>query len=101
VGVDKALAMIRGCAGYMEGGRFIETWDKLQVEAVHDGVTVTYNGDPLRILPVLRVRGRYRDFAMLETPTLASSRVPRAWLPMSITRSLPRAASRCSFSSAV
>jgi nicotinate phosphoribosyltransferase len=70
VGVDKALAMIRGCAGYFEGDRFVETWDQLEVEAVHDGVTVTYNGDPTRILPVLRVRGRYRDIALLETPTL-------------------------------
>ena len=70
VGVDKALAMIRGCAGYLEGDRFIGTWDQLEVEAIHDGVTVTYNGDPLRVMPVLRVRGRYRDFAMLETPTL-------------------------------
>jgi len=70
VGVDKALAMIRGCAGYLHDDRFIETWNKLEVEAVHDGATVTYNGDPMRVLPVLRVRGRYRDFAMLETPTL-------------------------------
>lgn len=70
VGVDKALAMIRGCAGYFEGDQFVETWDTLEVEAVHDGVTATYNGDPTRVLPVMRVRGRYRDFAMLETPTL-------------------------------
>ena len=70
VGVDKALAMIRDCAGYLAGDLFVETWDKLEVEAVHDGVTVAYNGDPTRILPVIRVRGRYRDFAMLETPTL-------------------------------
>jgi nicotinate phosphoribosyltransferase len=70
VGVDKALAMLRGCAGYFESERFVETWDKLEVEAVHDGATVTYNGDPTRVLPVLRVRGRYRDMALLETPTL-------------------------------
>ena len=70
VGVDKALAMLRGCAGYFEGEQFVETWDKLEVEAVHDGATVTYNGDPTHILPVLRVRGRYRDMALLETPTL-------------------------------
>jgi nicotinate phosphoribosyltransferase len=70
VGVDKALAMIRGCAGYFEGEQFVETWDKLEVEAVHDGATATYNGDPTRIMPVLRVRGRYRDMALLETPTL-------------------------------
>ena len=70
VGVDKALAMIRGCAGYLHGNRFVETWNQLEVEAVHDGATVTYNGDPIQVLPAMRVRGRYRDFAMLETPTL-------------------------------
>jgi len=70
VGVDKALAILCGCTGYFEDDRFVETWANLEVEAVHDGATVTYNGDPMRILPVLRVRGRYRDFAMLETPTL-------------------------------
>ncbi len=71
VGVDKALAMLRGCTGCVdEDGDFVETWDKLIVEAVHDGATVTYNGDPLNIRPVIRARGRYRDFALLETPTL-------------------------------
>lgn len=70
VGVDKALAMLRHCAGHFEGGAFHETWDDLEVWAVHDGARVTYNGDPANVLPVLRVRGRYRDFAMLETPTL-------------------------------
>lgn len=70
VGVDKALAMLRGCTGYFEGETFVNTWSHLHVEAVHDGAVVTYEGDPTRILPVIRVRGRYRDFAMLETPTL-------------------------------
>jgi nicotinate phosphoribosyltransferase len=70
VGVDKALAMLRHCTGVWEGGQFTETWDKLDVWAVHDGAFVHYNGDPARVLPVLRVRGRYRDFALLETPTL-------------------------------
>lgn len=31
-----------------------------------------YNGDPRRVQPVLRVRGRYRDFALLETPILGA-----------------------------
>lgn len=79
VGVDKALAMLRHCSGYWEGETFHETWDALEVWAVHDGARVAYNGDPAHVLPVLRVRGRYRDFAMLETPTLGiltrSSRV--------------------------
>jgi len=46
------------------------TWDQLEVEAVHDGALVKYNGDPTQVQPVMRVRGRYRDFALLETPTL-------------------------------
>ncbi len=70
VGVDKALAMLRHCTGYFENEGFVETWDRLEVEAVHDGTLVKYNGDPLQIQPVIRVRGRYRDFALLETPTL-------------------------------
>ncbi len=70
VGVDKALEMLRHCTGYFENEGFINTWHQLEVEAVHDGAIVKYNGDPLEIRPVLRVRGRYRDFALLETPTL-------------------------------
>ncbi len=70
VGVDKALTMLRHCTGYWEGNRFIDTADHLQVWAVQDGCTVHYNGNPLQVHPVLRVRGRYRDFAILETPTL-------------------------------
>jgi nicotinate phosphoribosyltransferase len=79
VGVDKALTMLRHCAGYWEGERFVETWDQLEVWAVHDGSLVRYEGDPLQVQPVMRIRGRYRDFAILETPILGiltrSSRV--------------------------
>ena len=79
-GVDKALMMLKHCSGYFNGnGKFVNTWNRLEVEAVHDGATVTYSGDPNSIQPVIRVRGRYRDFALLETPTLGlltrSSRV--------------------------
>lgn len=70
VGVDKALTMLRHCCGYFEGERFVDTSDRLEVWAVHDGVTVESDGNPLNVSPVMRVRGRYRDFAMLETPTL-------------------------------
>lgn len=70
-GVDKALCMLRNCAGYFdENNHFVSTWNKLKVEAVHDGSLVRYGGDPMSVQPVMRVRGRYRDFAMLETPTL-------------------------------
>lgn len=71
-GVDKALAMLECCTGYYEGERFINTYDRLEIEAVHDGVIVRYDGDPQNVRPVLKVRGRYRDFALLETPTLGA-----------------------------
>ena len=70
VGVDKSLAMLRHCTGYWDGDKFIDTSANLQVWAVHDGCKVYYDGNPEQIQPVLRVRGRYRDFAILETPTL-------------------------------
>lgn len=72
-GVDKALAMLEGCTGYFdEHGAFVNTYDTLEVEAVHDGAIVKYDGNPAYIQPVLKVRGRYRDFALLETPTLGA-----------------------------
>ena len=79
VGVDKSLEMLRHCTGYWEGEQFIDTSDKLEVWAVHDGTVVKSDGNPLNAEPVIKVRGRYRDFALLETPTLGvltrSSRV--------------------------
>ena len=66
-GVDEALAMFRLCAGFHDAkGRFANTGDNLEIDAVHDGAKV----EPRE--PVLRVRGRYRDFAILETPTLGA-----------------------------
>ncbi len=70
VGIDKALTMLRLCTGYWEGDEFVSTADRLAVWAVHDGCKVSSDGDPMNIRPVMKVRGRYRDFAMLETPTL-------------------------------
>jgi nicotinate phosphoribosyltransferase len=54
------------------GGRFVNTFDKMEVWAVHDGSEAPYDGDVLHVTPVMRVRGRYRDFAILETPTLGA-----------------------------
>jgi nicotinate phosphoribosyltransferase len=79
VGIDKSLEMLRHCTGYWEGDRFIDTSDKLEVWAVQDGAIVKSDGNPLNAEAVIKVRGRYRDFALLETPTLGlltrSSRV--------------------------
>ncbi|HEX2993093.1 MAG TPA: nicotinate phosphoribosyltransferase [Anaerolineales bacterium] len=79
VGVDKSLEMLRHCTGYWQGDEFIDTADQLEVWAVHDGTVVKSDGNPLNAEAVIKVRGRYRDFALLETPTLGvltrSSRV--------------------------
>lgn len=72
-GVDKALAMLECCTGfYDDNGHFVSTYDQLEVDAVHDGVIIRYDGDPMNVRPVLKARGRYRDFALLETPTLGA-----------------------------
>ena len=80
VGVDKALAMLRHCSGYGdENGDLVESWDKLEVWAMHDGDVTRYppqgnagSGDPRHVQPAMRVRGRYRDFALLETPIVGA-----------------------------
>lgn len=69
-GIDAALALIRQCTGYWQGDQFVETWQSLEVEAVEDGVTIPYDGHPDHVLPVIKVRGCYRDFALLETSIL-------------------------------
>jgi nicotinate phosphoribosyltransferase len=77
VGVDKALTMLRHCTGYWEGDAFVETRNQLEVWAVRDGAVVHYppkgdagDGDPRFVQPTMKIRGRYRDFALLETPIL-------------------------------
>jgi len=73
VGVDKALAMLALATGHEdEQGRFVNTFEKMEVWAVPDGTEAPYEGDPASVTPVLRIRGRYRDFAILETPVLGA-----------------------------
>ncbi len=69
-GVDGALAMLRHATGYFEGDRFVDTVSQLQVESVEDGVLTHFAGDTEDVEPVIKIRGRYRDFALLETPVL-------------------------------
>lgn len=69
-GLDVALAMLSQATGWYDGDAFHPTSDQLTVEAVEDGDIVPYGGDPEDVMPVLRIRGRYRDFALLETPIL-------------------------------
>ena len=69
-GVDAALAVLKAGTGYWEGDRFVPTWEDLHVWAVQDGDIVEYHGDPLQVQPVLRIRGRYRDYGPMETPIL-------------------------------
>src|SRR5665213_3064961 len=72
-GVDEALALLQTGAGYYDDqGTLVSTYDQLQVEAIQDGELVEYHGNPRKVLPVLRIRGRYRDFAALETPILGA-----------------------------
>lgn len=66
-GVDAALAVLKVGTGYWEGDRFVSTWDDLEVWAVQDGDVVHYHGDPLNVQPVMRIRGRYRDYGPMET----------------------------------
>lgn len=72
-GVDKALAMLRECTGsFDKHGQWQSTANHLRVWAVKDGDLAPYGGDPAKVCPVIRVQGRYRDFAALETPTLGA-----------------------------
>ncbi len=73
VGVDKALAMLQSCTGFFdEQGEWNDTFESMEILAVQDGTMVEYGGDARSVHPVLKVHGRYRDFALLETPTLGA-----------------------------
>ena len=66
-GTDEAIAILKESCGYFdEDGSFVSTYDQLEVHAVQDGARL------LPWVPAMRVRGRYRDFAILETPVLGA-----------------------------
>ena len=73
VGVDKTLAMLQTCTGYFnDADEWVDTYDEAQVWAAQDGAIAPYGGDSKNVWPVLKMQGRYRDFAILETPTLGA-----------------------------
>jgi len=64
-GVDCALAIVASCTGYFDNaGQFVNTAGNLELRAVREGTRV----EPW--LPLMRIAGRYRDFAILETVLL-------------------------------
>lgn len=70
-GVDVALTMLRHATGYFShDNAFVPTWEALGVDSVQDGDITYYDGNVESVLPVMTIRGRYRDFAILETPIL-------------------------------
>jgi nicotinate phosphoribosyltransferase len=70
-GIDNALAQLHHATGYYdENDKWVGTWQNLEIDAVQDGVVTYYDGDPENVLTVIEVRGRYRDFALLETTIL-------------------------------
>ncbi|MFW6238771.1 MAG: nicotinate phosphoribosyltransferase, partial [Halanaerobiales bacterium] len=72
-GIDEVLALLKTCTGYLdEEDNFHNTSSYLDIEACYDGDKVYYSGNPDNVEPVLKIRGRYRDFASLETPIIGS-----------------------------
>ena len=72
-GIDEALSILKTSTGYEnDEGEFISTFDEMEVLACHDGEKGYYKGNPARVDPVIKIRGRYRDFAHLETPIIGS-----------------------------
>jgi nicotinate phosphoribosyltransferase len=69
-GVDVALHIIRHAAGEFQGTEWVPGWQHLEVLAVQDGDVTEYNDDPMQVQPVLKIRGPYRLFALLETTLL-------------------------------
>lgn len=66
-GVDHALAILKEATGFTDAsGRFQNTAAALEVEAVHDGAKLA------PWVPAMKIRGRYRDYAILETVILGA-----------------------------
>ncbi|MBN2047427.1 MAG: nicotinate phosphoribosyltransferase [Anaerolineaceae bacterium] len=62
-GMDFALAILKHLSG--------DAFDALEISCVEDGYETQFRGDLEQIVPVLKIRGRYRDFAAAETQVIA------------------------------
>src|SRR5690242_21278670 len=65
-GIDEAIAILKLCAGYADGDGWMNGWDQLEVQALHEGD---------RIAPretVMTIEGDYSLFAHLETVYLGT-----------------------------
>ena len=66
-GIDEAIAVLKTCSGFYDaGGAWVDGWDRLKVQALHEGD---------RIAPretVMTIEGDYSLFAHLETVYLGS-----------------------------
>jgi nicotinate phosphoribosyltransferase len=61
-GVDEAIAVLKRCAGrYGPGGEWIDGWDQLEVEALHEGDEIAPHET------VMTIAGDYSRFVHLET----------------------------------
>jgi nicotinate phosphoribosyltransferase len=61
-GIDEAIAVLKTCAGQRaEGGAWIEGWEDLEVQALHEGDSIAPHET------VLTIEGDYSLFAHLET----------------------------------
>jgi len=77
VGIDESLRILESCTGYYDKkGKWIDTYDHLEVWAAEDGVWLPYEGDPTYVKPVLKIRGRYREIGHLETAILGALAEP-------------------------
>ncbi|GAG37012.1 unnamed protein product, partial [marine sediment metagenome] len=66
-GLDHAIAILKECTGrFNPKGKFVSTCKNLEIDALQDGAKLAPSS------AALRIRGRYRDFAILETPTLGA-----------------------------
>jgi nicotinate phosphoribosyltransferase len=60
-GIDEAIAILKLCAGHAEGGRWVEGWNDLVVQALHEGDRISPRET------VMTIEGDYSLFAHLET----------------------------------